>query len=177
MSVINTHLNTSFQIMLLSSTNTLIHSAVFQFRYFELLNMVDAEWGVVGGSNHSSTKENTLICIRAGQALVTYNSAGFHITHRDCYSAFSTIHSHMSSIFSSVSLFLPLLLVLYSFFCLVQITIIASKSCHCLEAVCSAHLVIFSLIIPFLPLLSSVHSPFVACCRFSFFNPVCCFSM
>ena len=47
-------------------------------------------------SNRSSTKENTLICIRAGQASVTYKSAGLHITHRDCYSAFSTIYLYTS---------------------------------------------------------------------------------
>lgn len=46
--------------------------------------------------NHSSRKENTLICIRAGQASVTYKSAGLHITHRDSYSAFSTIYLHTS---------------------------------------------------------------------------------
>lgn len=137
-----------------------------------LLNMVE-ERQERSESNHISTKENTLICIRAGQASVTYNSAGFHITHRDCYSVLSTIHPHTSSIFSSsVSLLLPLLFVLY--FSLVQITIIASKLYHCLEAVYSAHLVIFSLIMPFLPLLSSFCSPFIVC-RLSSFLVLFCY--
>ena len=132
-----------------------------------------------GESNHSSTKENTLICIRAGQASVTYKSAGFHITLRDCYSALSTIHPHISSIFSSsVPLLTPPPLFFFALcsFSLVQITIIASKSSHCVEAVYSAHLVIFFLVIPFLPLLSSLHFLFIArCLALFFFNPVRCF--
>lgn len=82
----------------------------FNKRYLESLNMRE-ERQKRGESNHSSTKEDTLICIRAGLASVTYNTAGFHITHRDCYNALSTIHPQTSSTFSSsILLLLPLFL-------------------------------------------------------------------
>lgn len=139
----------------------MIFSPEFQQRYLRLLN-VGEERHKRRASNHSSTKENTLICIRAGQASVTYNSASLRITCRDRYSALSTICPH-----SSYFLFSALLCFLLCF-CLVQITIIASKSYHCLEAVYFVHLVIFSPIIPFLPPLS-FHSPFITCCLFLFF--------
>lgn len=42
-------------------------------RYPGLLNM-EEERQKRGELNQNSTKENTLICIRAGQASVTYNS-------------------------------------------------------------------------------------------------------
>lgn len=106
-----------------------------------------------GGLNHSSTKENTLICIRPGQASVTYKSAGLHITHRDSYSAFSTTYLHTSYFlfFLSFPLFLYSILVGFksqpsppnhhSVLMLFTLPILSSSS--------SVHLVIFSLIIPF----------------------------
>lgn len=92
----------------------MIYSSVFQQRYLGLLN-VGKEGHKRRESNHSSTKENTLICIRAGQASVTYNSASLDITHRDCYSALSTIHPH-TSYFIFFSLLVAPSLFLYSYF-------------------------------------------------------------
>lgn len=61
---------------------------------------------------------------------------------------------HICSIFS------------YSSSC-AQITVMAFKPRHCLKAVCSAHLVIFSTLIPFLPLLSTLPSLLFAVSLFS----------
>lgn len=80
-----------------------------------------------GEQNQCLTNENIYICVRAGQASVTYVSAGFWITHRDCYSALSTV---LYFLFFHIA---PSVFVLY--LSLVQITVIAPKSCHCLEAV------------------------------------------
>lgn len=118
-----------------------------------------------GEQNQCLTKENIYTCVRAGKASVNYVSAGFWISHRDCYSALSTVPSlHvLYFLFFHVA---PSVFVLY--LSLVQITVIAPKSHHCLEAVQSVHLVILSLIISFLPLLFSFHSPLIACCLSSF---------
>lgn len=65
-----------------------------------------------------------------------------------------SVHPHICAVFSYSS-------------SRVQITVMAFKPRHCLKAVCSAHLVIFTTLIPFLPLLSTLPSLLFAASLFS----------
>lgn len=161
-------LKKSVIIKAVASTNPSIHSAVFHQRYFELLNMLEeTHWG---GSNRSSTKKNNLICVRAGQV---YLEECWFSHHQQglLQCSFNNLFTYLLYFLYCLLIASPLVGVLLFLSC--PITIIASKSCHCPEGVCSAHLVIFSLIIPFLPLLPlSFHCLLLLLV----FNPVCCFS-
>lgn len=144
-------------------------SIFLKFEHVQMEGLLLMEQCLTGGG--SSTKKNTLICVRAGQV---YLEECWFSHHQQglLQCSFNNLFPYLLYFLYCLLIASPLVGVLLFLSCL--ITIIASKSCHCPEGVCSAHLVIFSLIIPFLPLLPlSFHCllmllVFKQCCCFSF---------
>lgn len=151
--------------MMFAFLQTKLSIFLYLQRYMGLFNMGEERLRGTGGGGQITAQQskNTLMCIRARQASLTYNSAGFHITLRDRCGALSTVHSHTSRIFSSSVLFFffTLYFSLPNYNHSLQIIV---RGLFILPILSSLYLII---IILFLPLWPSFHCPFIAGCRSS----------